>query len=91
MIRCFCQAQPQSQLQLGCSWFYSQLLRPSGKPTLRNSTFQALYHLDLKSKVGYLNVLTLEITSDHNPISSWGHLTLSHPSSHLSKYFTRLV
>ena len=90
-ILSYCQAQPQSQLQLGCSWFYYQLLRPSGKPTLRNSTFQALYHLDLKTKVSYLNVLNLEITSDHNPICSWGHLTLSHPSSHLSRYFTRLV
>ena len=29
----FCQAQPQSQLQLGCSWFYSQLLRQAGRPS----------------------------------------------------------
>ena len=36
-----CQAQPQSQLQMGCSWFYSQLHRPASRPTLRNSTFQA--------------------------------------------------
>ena len=32
LVMLFCQAQPQSQLQLGCSWFYSQLLRSSGKP-----------------------------------------------------------
>ena len=43
----YCQAQPQSQLQLGCSWFYSKLLRSAGpadrtngRPTMRNSIFQ---------------------------------------------------
>ena len=25
----FCQAQPKSPFELGCSWFYSQLLRPA--------------------------------------------------------------
>ena len=55
----YCQAQPQSQLQLGCSWFYSQLLcpacKPTSRPTLRNSTFQAENDLDLKGKVVSLN------------------------------------
>jgi len=60
----YCQAQPQSQLQLGWSWFYTQLLHPA----IRNSTFQAYYDLDLKSKVVYLNDETLEISSDLNPI-----------------------
>ena len=32
-----CQAQPQSQLKLGCSWFYSQLLRPAVRPSVRPS------------------------------------------------------
>ena len=39
----YCQAQPQ--LQLGLSWFYCQIIqaddRPTGRPTIRNSTFQA--------------------------------------------------
>ena len=72
----FCQAQPQSQLQLGCSWFYSQLLRPASRPTIQNSTFQALYEFYLKSKVINLNGATLEIHSDPNPNSHQSHLTL---------------
>ena len=28
----YCQAQSQSQLQLWCSWFYSQLLCPTSRP-----------------------------------------------------------
>ena len=72
----FCQAQPKSQFELGCSWFYSQLLRWSGKPAGRNSTFQAKFGLDLKSKVVYLNDETLEIFLDLNPIGHVGHLTL---------------
>ena len=75
----YCQAQPQSQLQLGCSWFYSQLLRLAGKPTLLNSTFQAQYDFDSKSKVVNLNDETLKPPSDLNPICHGGHLTLFQP------------
>ena len=56
-IRCnqswYCQAQPQSHLQLGRSWFYSKLLGPSGEPTLRNNTFWAMsirHNMTLTSK-----------------------------------------
>ena len=80
LLNVYCQAQPQSQLQLGCSWFYSELLRPADRlarrPTIRNSTFQPSYGLNLKSKVVNLNSETLKIPPDLNPISHGGHLTL---------------
>ena len=43
------------------------------------STFQALYDLDLKSKVVSLDGKSLEISLDFNPISQGAHLTLLLP------------
>ena len=71
-----------------CSFFRSSIhpsVRPSIRPcvptlkTVRMSTFQAYYHLDLKSKVVSLNGKTLEIVSDLNPISHGGHLDQHFP------------
>ena len=51
--------------------------RPAaGRPTIRNSTFQASYDLNLKSKVVNLNGKTLEISLDLNPIGQGGYLAL---------------
>ena len=58
------------------SFSVRQAGRPAGQQAIRNSTFQAKYGLDLKSKVVYLNDETLEIFLDLNPIGHGGHLTL---------------
>ena len=48
---------------------------PTDPPTIQNSTFQASYGLNSKSKVVDFKGETLEMSPDLNPISHWGHLT----------------
>ena len=60
----------------------------AGRPTLRNSTFQAYYNFDIKSKVVNLNDETLKPPSNLNPISHGGSLTLFSPQGRLDDYFT---
>lgn len=68
------QAQPQSQLNWALAGSIPSFsVHPAGRPTLRNSIFQADYGLDLKSKVVYLNGDTLQIFIDLNPIGHGGH------------------
>ena len=50
------------------NWAEAGSIHSFSHPAIRNSTFQAYYDLDLKSKVVYLNDETLEISSDLNPI-----------------------
>ena len=76
-------------------WFQFQIIqadRPADRPTtIRNSTFQPEFSFDFKSKVVRLNGQTLEMTSDLNPISQGGHLTLFQPNSYLDEYLPILI
>ena len=85
---------PSSALALawaGLCWFYSKLIRPATntptQPATQNSTFWSELDLTVKSKVVSLDVLTLELPSDLNPVSHRGYLTLFQPPSHLNKNF----
>ena len=71
----------QALAPAGLCWFYSQLIRPAGRPTSRpadqNSTFWSEFDFPVKSKVVSLDAQASEISSDLNPICQWGYVTLS--------------
>ena len=56
----------QAQAPARLCWFYSQLLRPAGRPAVRpadqNSTLQSELDFPVKSKVVRINGKTLEIS-----------------------------
>ena len=69
----FCQAQPKSQLKLGWVGLIFSSTPPDSK---RPTSFRIVLYLNLKSKILSLNDMTLEISSDHNPICNRSLLTL---------------
>ena len=50
----------------------------------------AQFDIPVKSKVDSLDVDDLEKAPNLNPVSHWGYLTLSKPSSHHVEYFQDL-
>ena len=90
----FLPSSAQAPVPARLCWFYSQLLRPSVRlairPSHQNSTFRPELDFPVKSKVVRLDVQTLEISSDLNPISNGSFLTLFQSSSHLNKHFLSL-
>ena len=63
----------------------------AGRQSIRNSTFQPEFSFDFKSKVVRPNGQTPEMTSDLNPISQGGQLTLFQPNGYLDEYLPILI